>query len=70
MTRSEATRNEAGPCQGDCANIGIQQCPLRPATPKRPSVIPFEPIPENREKLEKWLQEAFESLSFNACSYQ
>ena len=70
MTRSAATRNEAEPCQGDCANEGIQQCPLRTATPKRPSVIPFEPIPENREKLEKWLLDAFASSSFNACSYQ
>ena len=29
-----------------------------------------EPVPENREKLVKWLLDAFSSSAFNACSYQ
>ena len=65
-----AATSENGPCQGDCTSNDNSQCPIRTETPLRPSTIPFKPVPENREKLQKWLLEAFSSSAFNTCSYQ
>ena len=42
----------------------------RSPTPDRPSTIPFEPIPENRERLERWFVETFAGSAFNTCTHQ
>ena len=65
-----AATSENGPCQGDCTSNDNSQCPIRTKTPLRPSTIPFEPLPQNKEKLKKWLLGAFSSSAFNTCSYQ
>ena len=35
--------------------------------PKRPSKLPFEPIPENNDIMESWLKDYFASSTFNIC---
>ena len=45
-------------------------CPARTSTPSRPTVIPFEPTPENVPKLKQWLLDSFASSSFNQCAHQ
>ena len=45
-------------------------CLLREQPPARPGVIPYEPIPENRERLEKWIINTYASSAFNACEHQ
>ena len=45
-----AATGENGPCQGDCTSSANTQCPIRTETPLRPSTIPLESLPENKEK--------------------
>ena len=53
-----------------CIDDGAPTCLKRSPTPKRPSKIPFDPIPENRKKLERWLVKEFAASAFNTCTHQ
>ena len=57
------------PTSGCCTDDGAEVCMKRTETPERPQSIPFEPIPENVEKLEKWFLEYFASSAFNTCKH-
>ena len=52
-----------------CTDDGAEVCMERTETPSRPETIPFEPVPENVERLEKWLLEHFASSAFNTCTH-
>ena len=54
------------PC---CIDEGADKCMGRTKTPTRPDSIPFEPIPENRDSLEKWFLDSFASSAFNTCTH-
>ena len=53
-----------------CTDDGAPSCLSRSPTPDRPIEIPFEPTPQNRKRLERWLVEAFASSAFNTCTHQ
>ena len=53
-----------------CTDDGAPKCLERSPTPDRPSTIPFKPIPENRERLERWFVEKFAGSAFNTCTHQ
>ena len=58
-----------------CASIGSSDtgqcpCPRRSVPPSRPASLPFKPIPENNQAMEKWLLETFGSSVFNKCPLQ
>ena len=44
-------------------------CLTRTRPPPRPSSIPFEPIPDNREKLEHWIKNRHASSATNKCEH-
>ena len=44
--------------------------PLRTALPPRPERIPFEPIEENRDKIQNWFLTRYKSSAFNDCDHQ
>ena len=46
------------------------QCPQRSAVPDKPSSLPFEPIPENNEKMRQWLLDTYASSTFNTCPHR
>ena len=46
------------------------KCPQRSAVPLRPKTLPYEPIPENNEKMKKWLLSYFGSSTFNTCPHR
>ena len=58
---------EKGPCKPD--EKGQCRCPRRGSTP-RPPGAPCELIPENREKLERFLKEYYAGSVFNQCGTQ
>ena len=45
-------------------------CIPRQDAPEAPESIPFEPIPQNTEKLRLWLLERFAASAFNTCTHQ
>ena len=45
-------------------------CPKRSKPIQRPNKLPFEPIPENNQKMESWLRTEFASSTFNVCPRQ
>ena len=45
-------------------------CLRRVKPPVKPDKIPFEPIIENREKLEQWIISRYRSSAFNTCEHQ
>ena len=45
-------------------------CPKRTSPPKPPTCLPFQPLPENIQKLRTWLLKAFASSAFNICPHQ
>ncbi len=60
-------------CTDEGAPACLERAPAcleRAPTPDRPDEIPFEPIPENRVKLERWFINEFAGSSFNTCSHQ
>jgi hypothetical protein len=46
------------------------KCPVRTAPPDVPTVCPFEPVPENIEKLKDWIGKRYAGSAFNACTCQ
>ena len=42
-------------------------CPQRTVVPDKPKTLPFDPIPENNEKMKNWLLERYASSTFNTC---
>ena len=44
-------------------------CPIRTVVPDLPKDLPFECIPENNERMEKWLLQYFASSTFNTCPH-
>ena len=51
-------------------NIAECGCPKHTPPPEKPDTIPFPPTNENREKLEKWILNAYSSSAFNVCEHQ
>lgn len=45
-------------------------CPRRSKPPPIPTQVPYEPIEENREKLEQWLLQYYSASTFNVCEHQ
>ena len=45
-------------------------CPQRSAVPRKPATLPFAPIPENIEKMKKWLMDRYASSTFNTCPHR
>ncbi len=52
-----------------CKDEGAEECMERTKAPDRPETIPFDPIPENLEKLKEWFLERFASSAFNTCTH-
>ena len=52
------------------ANTAACGCPKRCDPPRRPSEIPYPPVNENRELLEKWLLQFYAASAFNTCEHQ
>ena len=65
---SMAAKSEEQCLGGD--NVAPCGCPLRTAPPPAPTTIPFLPIAENRDKIEKWLLEYYSGSAFNTCEHQ
>ncbi len=57
------------PVSSCCKDDGADECMERIKAPDRPEGIPFEPTPENLDKLEKWFLEYFASSAFNTCTH-
>ena len=57
-----------------CSNKQVDdspcKCPQRSAVPLRPKTLPYEPIPENNEKMRSWLLSYFGSSTFNTCPHR
>ena len=45
-------------------------CYNRTKVPEMPSFIPFAPTTDNREKLQRWILEYFQTSAFNTCPHQ
>ena len=45
-------------------------CPQRECVPPRPNSLPFSAIPENNNKMRKWLINQFKSSTFNTCPHR
>ena len=45
-------------------------CPLRESVPPKPDKLPFEPTPENNDKMRDWLLDRFSSSTFNTCPHK
>ena len=45
-------------------------CPPRTAPPPPPTALPMPAVPENREKLQKWIEDKYASSAFNQCCHQ
>ena len=45
-------------------------CPQRTVVPDKPKTLPFDPIPENNEKMKNWLLERYASSTFNTCPHR
>lgn len=45
-------------------------CPKRQKPPPKPSHVPFPPVVENRQLLEKWLLDRYRASAFNVCEHQ
>lgn len=48
----------------------ICDCPERGSVPPMPMKLPFEPIPDNNEKMRSWLLETFKASTFNTCPHR
>ena len=51
----------------DMATCG---CPQRANPPGRPARLPFEPVPENAQRMKSWLLERYAASTFNVCPHQ
>ena len=45
-------------------------CPQRTSVPERPKSLPFEPLPENNDKMQEWLLKQYASSTFNTCPHR
>lgn len=45
-------------------------CPTRTSVPEMPKKLPFECVPENNDKMKRWLLDHFGSSTFNTCPHQ
>ena len=45
-------------------------CPPRTAPPPPPTTLPMPAVPENRERLQKWIEDKYASSAFNQCCHQ
>ena len=63
FTSNAATRAGKNP-DCDC------ECPVRETAPDAPTVLPFEPTPDNVPKLEQWIRERYAASAFNTCECQ
>ena len=45
-------------------------CRTRTPVPEMPKELPFECVPENNDKMKKWILEHFASSTFNTCPHQ
>ena len=53
----------------DKENINCN-CPQRTMVPEKPTPFPFDPMPENNEKMKKWLLDYFASSTFNTYPHR
>ena len=58
-----------------CASARTDQdspcsCPPRSVVPVDPPTLPFECIPENKQKMKDWLLDHFASSTFNTCPHR
>ena len=53
----------------DSAQLAECGCKQRLPTPGRPGSLPFEPVPENVDKMKSWLVERYSSSTFNKCPH-
>ena len=51
-------------------SAAICDCPQREFVPSRPNKLPFPAIPENNDRMKKWLLEKFSSSTFNTCPHR
>ena len=58
------------PISADITQRAPCGCPLRTTVPDRPTILPFPPTADNREKLEHWILAHFSSSAFNTCPHQ
>ena len=67
------TESKAAACSGiddDGDDDDNCNCPRRSKPPDLPSSLPMPAIPENVNRLRKWLVDAFSSSAFNTCHHQ
>ena len=59
-------------CSTPTAAPPCDECPqtIRTTVPDRPETLPFDPVPENNERMEQWLLDYFASSTFNQCPHQ
>ena len=61
------TNVQKGENESECESC---KCPQRESVPPRPTLLPFEPIPENNEKMKKWLLDRYSKSTFNTCPHR
>ena len=45
-------------------------CPVRERAPDAPTVLPFDPTPDNVPKMEQWIRSFYAASAFNTCECQ
>ena len=51
-------------------DVSTCRCPMRESIPPKPKVLPFEPVPENNEKMRDWLLSRYSKSTFNTCPHK
>ena len=46
------------------------KCPQRESMPPRPRTLPFDPIPENNDRMRNWLLDRYSKSTFNTCPHR
>jgi ribosomal protein L44E len=56
--------------EDNSTNVASCGCLRRRLPPGKPNELPFSPVPENIEKMKKWLLDNYGSSVFNQCPHQ
>ena len=46
------------------------KCPQRESITPRPRTLPFDPIPENNDRMQSWLLDRYSKSTFNTCPHR
>ena len=46
------------------------RCPQRESVPPRPRTLPFDPTPENNDRMRNWLLDRYSQSTFNTCPHR